>query len=135
MFIFLFVYSYHVTHSSCAMQSNAYIVNDCVWCAILFSIRCACLYTVCSNQSQINQYRANNQIVYIINLSGMIQQVHLCALYPSHHYRYQLRLSLLFHVYWIRTEIFSILCFLSLSLFVCVCVSRFSISIYPHYSF
>lgn len=116
-------YTLKLTHWLCYMQSKQIYtsrVSEWVWvwwmCVILFSLRCVCNY-----RSQINQYKANNQIVYIIYLSGMIQQVHLCicgALYPSHHYHYRLRLSLLFHVFPMWTEMLCSIFLFPLSLFL-----------------
>lgn len=75
LFIRPSVRTYHITPELCALC--AMLSNVCTPTACVLVYFC---YVVCNYRSQINQYKANNRIVYIIYLSGMIQQVHLCAL-------------------------------------------------------
>lgn len=76
LFIRPSVRTYHITPELCALC--AMLSNVCTPTACVLVYFC---YVVCNYRSQINQYKANNRIVYIIYLSGMIQQVHLCALH------------------------------------------------------
>lgn len=84
----LSAFQWHSSYVYLSVRPHARITLLCALCAMLSNVCTPTAYVlvyfcyvVCNYRSQINQYKANNRIVYIIYLSGMIQQVHLCALH------------------------------------------------------